>query len=45
VNYQQFTGLLDIHPSGEIMNYDFIAIPDDEVPQAEVPLFQHLIAT
>ena len=27
------------------MNYDFIAIPDQDVPQATDPLFQHLIAT
>ncbi len=25
------------------MNYEFIAIPDDQVPQAADPLFQHLI--
>ena len=27
------------------MNYDFIAIPDEEVPQATDPLFQHLVST
>ena len=27
------------------MNYDFIAIPDQDVPQATDPLFQHLVAT
>ena len=27
------------------MNYDFIAIPDQDVPPAADPLFQHLIAT
>jgi hypothetical protein len=27
------------------MNYDFIAIPDEEVPRARDPLFQHLVAT
>jgi hypothetical protein len=27
------------------MNYDFIAIPDQDVPQARDPLFQHLVAT
>jgi hypothetical protein len=27
------------------MRYDFIAIPDEEVPQALDPLFQHLVAT
>ena len=27
------------------MNYDFIAIPDQDVPHAADPLFQHLIAT
>jgi hypothetical protein len=27
------------------MNYDFIAIPDQDVPQAREPLFQHLIVT
>ena len=27
------------------MNYDFIAIPDQNVPQATDPLFQHLVAT
>ena len=27
------------------MNYDFIAIPDEDVPQATDPLFQHLVAT
>src|SRR5208282_2139732 len=33
------------HPSGEIINYDFIAIPDEDIPKANDPLFQHLIAT
>src|SRR6516164_8684610 len=27
------------------MTYDFIAIPDQDVPQARDPLFQHLVAT
>ena len=27
------------------MNYDFIAIPDEDVPQATDPLFQHLVTT
>ena len=27
------------------MNYDFIAIPDQDVPQAVDPLFQHLVTT
>jgi hypothetical protein len=27
------------------MNYDFIAIPDEEVPKATNPLFQHVITT
>ena len=27
------------------MNYDFIAIPDQDVPQASDPLFQHLVTT
>ena len=27
------------------MNYDFIAIPDEDVPQAADPLFQHLVVT
>src|SRR5271157_5734589 len=27
------------------MNYDFIAIPDQDVPQAAAPLFQHLVVT
>ena len=27
------------------MNYDFIAIPDQDVPQATDPLFQHLVTT
>jgi hypothetical protein len=27
------------------MNYDFIAIPDQDVPQARDPLFQHLVVT
>jgi hypothetical protein len=27
------------------MNYDFIAIPDQDVPQAADPLFQHLVIT
>ena len=27
------------------MTYDFIAIPDEDVPQAADPLFQHLVAT
>src|SRR5262245_12582033 len=27
------------------MNYDFIAIPEQEVPQATDPLFQHLVVT
>ena len=27
------------------MHYDFIAIPDAEVPQAVEPIFQHVITT
>jgi hypothetical protein len=27
------------------MNYDFIAIPDQDVPQASSPLFEHLVST
>jgi hypothetical protein len=27
------------------MNYDFIAIPDQDVPPAKDPLFQHLVVT
>jgi hypothetical protein len=27
------------------MNYDYIAIPDQDVPQAKDPLFQHLVTT
>ena len=27
------------------MHYDFIAIPDEDVPQAADPLFQHLVTT
>jgi hypothetical protein len=27
----------------EIMNYDFIAIPEEQVPQAADPLFEHLV--
>ena len=27
------------------MTYDFIAIPDEDVPQATDPLFQHLVTT
>lgn len=27
------------------MNYNFIAIPDEDIPQAKDPLFQHLVAT
>src|SRR5208337_3757654 len=27
------------------MNYDFIAIPDEDVPHATDPLFQHLVVT
>src|SRR5579885_2368202 len=27
------------------MHYEFIAIPDEEVPQATDPLFQHLVTT
>src|SRR6266849_7732712 len=30
---------------GNIMTYDFIAIPDQDVPQATDPLFQHLVVT
>jgi len=28
-----------------LMNYEFIAIPDQDVPQANDPLFQHLVIT
>ena len=27
------------------MTYDFIAIPDEDVPQATDPLFQHLVVS
>ena len=27
------------------MTYEFIAIPDQDVPQAKDPLFQHLVVT
>src|SRR6516225_7466214 len=27
------------------MNYDFIAIPDQDLPQASDPLFHHVVAT
>lgn len=27
------------------MNYDFIAIPNGEIPQAQDPFFQHLVVT
>jgi len=27
------------------MNYDFIGVPDQDVPPAQDPLFQHLVAT
>lgn len=27
------------------MHYEFVSIPDDQVPQAADPLFQHLVAT
>jgi uncharacterized damage-inducible protein DinB len=27
------------------MHYEFVAIPDEEVPQAAEPLFQHLLTT
>jgi hypothetical protein len=27
------------------MNYDFIAIPDSEFPQAAEPVFQHVVTT
>ena len=27
------------------MHYDFIAIPDADVPQAVEPVFQHVLAT
>jgi hypothetical protein len=27
------------------MNYDFIAIPDQDVPHVADPLFQHLVVT
>ena len=30
---------------GQDMKYDFIAIPDVDVPQAVNPIFQHLVAT
>jgi hypothetical protein len=26
------------------MNYDFVTIPDDQVPQAADPVFQHLVS-
>ncbi len=27
------------------MTYDFIAIPDEEIPQARDPLFPHVVVT
>ena len=27
------------------MNYDFVAIPDEQVPRAANPLFQHVVTT
>ena len=27
------------------MNYDFIAIPDAEIPKAVEPIFQHVVIT
>ena len=27
------------------MHYEFVAIPDEQVPQAADPLFQHLVTT
>lgn len=27
------------------MHYDFVAIPDEDVPQAADPLFEHLVTT
>jgi hypothetical protein len=27
------------------MKYDFVAIPDEQVPQAADPLFQHVVST
>jgi hypothetical protein len=30
---------------GPAMQYDFIAIPDAEIPQAVEPVFQHVITT
>ncbi len=27
------------------MNYDYIAIPDSEIPQAVEPVFQHVVTT
>jgi uncharacterized damage-inducible protein DinB len=37
--------LFELDAGGAFMNYDFIAIPDEEIPQARDPLFQHLVAT
>jgi uncharacterized damage-inducible protein DinB len=34
-----------VNDEGIIMQYDFVAIPDDEVPQAANRLFQHLVST
>src|SRR4051794_15804976 len=31
-------------PEG-VMRYDFIAIPEEEIPQARDPFFQHLVVT
>jgi hypothetical protein len=30
---------------GAAMHYGFVAIPEEQVPQAADPLFQHLVTT
>jgi uncharacterized damage-inducible protein DinB len=37
--------LLDVSEGSSTMNYDFIAIPDADVPQAAEPIFQHVLTT
>jgi hypothetical protein len=34
------------HPcKGAVMHYDYVAIPDREVPNAVEPAFQHIVST
>src|SRR5207244_1064749 len=37
--------LHDVSEGVSTMNYDFIAIPDADVPQAAEPIFQHVLTT